>query len=215
MAALTPVASSEALVGVIQKSGLLSADTLAKVSAAAQATPDAGQLARDLLKAGTLSKWQAGQLLHGYHQLTIGKYKLLEQLESGAIGRVYLAEHAQMGRRALLKVLSKRQSADPATVKRFLTQAQQACGLDHRNISHVYDVNQDDERNYVVVEHVEGTDLARLVEKHGPLPLGEALEYVRQAVEGLIHAHAAGVCHGDLKPANLLLDDSDTIKIID
>jgi serine/threonine protein kinase len=215
MTGLTPVASSDAFLGAIQKSGLLSADAFAKVQNAAAATTDPKLLARDLLKAGTLTKWQVGQLLHGYHQLVIGKYKLLDQLETGEIGRVYLAEHAQMGRRHLLKVLSKRHSADPATVKRFLNQAQQACGLDHRHVSHVYDVNQDGDRNYVVMEHVEGYDLEQLVEKSGPLPPADALEFLRQAADGLLHAHAAGVVHGDLKPSNLLLDNSGTIKIAD
>ena len=215
MAALTPVASVEALVSAIQKSGLLSADALEKVRAAAAKTSDPKIVVRDLLKDGTLTKWQAGQLLHGYHQLTLGKYKLLDQLSSSPTGRVYLVEHSQMARRHTLKVLAKRLASNPQAVKQFLTAAQNACNLDHRNISHVYDVNQEGDRHYVVMDHIEGETLEQLIARSGPVKLPQALDFIAQAAEGLAHAHDNGVVHGDLKPANLLRDPSGTLKILE
>src|SRR5262245_37186883 len=215
MAALTPVASVEALVSVIEKSGLFSSDALAKVRDAATKASEPKALARDLVKAGTLTRWQAEQLINGYHRLVIGKYKLLDQLGISPTGRVYLAEHAQMGRRHTLKVLARRLASNADAVKHFLDSARNACHLDHRNISHVYDVSQDRIGHYVVMEHVEGQDLEQLVERTGRVHLSQALDFVRQAAEGLAHAHASGVVHGDLKPANLLRDHSGTIKILE
>src|SRR5262245_31870598 len=215
MAALTPVASVEALVSAIEKSGLLAAGGLEKVRDAAVKTSDPKALARDLVKSGVLTRWQAEQLINGYHRLLVGNYKLLDQVGTSSTGRLYLAEHAQMGRRHLLKVLARRLASNPDAVKHFLDSARDACSLDHRNVSHVYDVNQDRIGHYVVMERVEGQNLEDLVERTGRVPVEQALEFVRQAAEGLAHAHANGVVHGDLKPANLLRDHSGTIKILE
>src|SRR5262245_63655480 len=215
MAALTPVASVEALVSAIEKSGLLSAGGSEKVREAAAKASEPKALARELVKGGVLTRWQAEQLINGYHRLLVGNYKLLDQVGTSPTGRLYLAEHAQMGRRHLLKVLARRLASNPEAVKHFLDSARNACSLDHRNVSHVYDVNQDRIGHYVVMEHVEGQHLEDLVERIGRVPVEQALEFVRQAAEGLAHAHANGVVHGDLKPANLLRDHSGTIKILE
>jgi serine/threonine protein kinase len=215
MAALTPIASVEALVSAIEKSGLLSSDGLEKVREAAAKASDPKALARDLIKCGLLTRWQAEQLINGYHRLLVGNYKLLDQIRTSPTGRLYLAEHAQMGRRHLLKVLARRLASNAEAVKHFLDSARNACSLDHRNISHVYDVNQDRIGHYVVMEQVEGQTLEDLVERTGRVPVEQALEFVRQAAEGLAHAHANGVVHGDLKPVNLLRDHSGTIKILE
>src|SRR5438105_2942658 len=215
MAALTPVASVDALISAIEKSGLLSAGELEKVREAAAKAGEPKALARDLIKSGTLTRWQAEQLINGYHRLIVGNYKLLDQIGTSPTGRLYLAEHAQMGRRHTLKVLARRLASNPEAVKHFLDSARNACSLDHRNISHVYDVNQDRIGHYVVMEHVEGQNLEDLVERTGRVSPEQALDFVRQAAEGLAHAYANGVVHGDLKPANLLRDHSGTIKILE
>jgi serine/threonine protein kinase len=215
MAALTPVESVEALLRAIEKSNLLSPDALAKARETAAALTDARAVARALIKDGTLTRWQADQLLHGFHRLIVGKYKLLDQLETSPTGRVYLAEHVQMGRRHALKVLAKSLVKNPDAVARFLKGAQNACGLDYRNISHVYDVSHDRLGHYVVMEHVEGQNLEQLVEKRGPLKLSQALDYILQVADGLAYAHSHGVVHGDLKPANLVRDNNGVIKILE
>jgi len=206
---------AETFADAIAKSGLLAADALAKVRQAAAGKPDGKSLARDLVKEGTLTRWQAAQLLHGYSTLTVGKYRLLDQLGAGETGRVYLAEHAQMNRRHALKILSRRQTAKPDVLKRFLAEAQRVCALEHRNLSHVYDVNQDGDKYFLVMEYVEGQDLKKLVEAGGPVPAVKASELVLQAIDGLIHAHEKQVVHGDLKPTNLIVDATGTLKITD
>ena len=213
--AISTVSDAAALVAAVTKSGLLSADVLAEVREAAAARPDAKALARDLVKNGTLTRWQAAQLLHGYSTLVIGKYRLLDQLGAGETGRVYLAEHAQMNRRHALKILSRRQTSKPDVLKRFLDEAQRVCALDHRNLSHVYDVNQDGDKYFLVMEHVAGQDLKHLVESGGPLASARAAELLLQALDGLQHAYENQVVHGDLKPTNLIVDASGTLKITD
>lgn len=215
MAALTPVESVEALLSAIEKSNLLSAEGLAKARETAAPLNDPKAAARALIKDGTLTRWQADQLLHNYHRLIVGKYKLLDQLETSPTGRVYLAEHVQMGRRHALKVLAKRLATNPEAVALFLKGAQNACGLDHKNISHVYDVSQDRLGHFVVMEFVEGQSLEQIVEKSGPLKAPQALEYISQIADGLVYAHSHGVVHGDLKPANVVRDNNGVIKILE
>ena len=215
MATLSIVESVDAFVATIEKSGLLPAEAMAKVRELAAKSDSPKALARPLVKDGTLTNWQANQLLYGFHKLVIGKYKLLNQLGAGEMGRVYLAEHVQMGRRHCLKVLSRRHTSKPEVLKQFLDEAQRVCALEHRNLSHVYDVNQSGDQYYLVTEYVEGQDLQSLVAKGGKLPVAEALGYARQTAEGLAHAHEQGVVHGDLKPSNLVLDDGGTVKILE
>ena len=213
MASVARVATSEALVEALQKSGLLAAEQMAKARQAAAATSDPKALARQLIKSGLITLWQAHQLLHGYYLLVVGKYKLLDQLASGATGRVYLAEHMQIQRRHALKILSRRHAAKPEVLKRFLADAERLCALDHRNLSHIYDVNQDGDKYFLVMEYVEGQSLQKVVEKSGPVAPALAALYALQAAEGLAHAHEQGVFHGDLQPASMLLDASGTVKI--
>jgi serine/threonine protein kinase len=215
MAGATVVKDSGTFVEGLAKSGLFTADSLAAIREQAAAQPDVKLLARDLVKDGKLTRWQAAQLLHGFYLLVVGKYRLLDQLGSGETGRVYLAEHAQMGRRHALKILSRRQSSRPELLKRFLADAQRICGLDHRNLSHYFDVNQDGDKYYLVMEYVEGEDLAKLIASRGPLPRAKALDIILQTIQGLSHAYERQVVHGDLKPTNLMLDASGTVKIAD
>jgi serine/threonine protein kinase len=215
MAAVSSLTSVEAFVDALQKSRLLTAERLAAVREEAQAHVDPKQLARDLVKTGTLTKWQAVQLLHGFHTLVIGNYKLLDQLGSGPTGRTYLAEHAQMGRRHALKILSRLHTRRPGALKRFLTEAERASGLHHRHLSHIYDVSNEDDRYYVVMEYAEGQNLQQLVQRKERLSPRRSADYVAQAAEGLAHAHEQGVVHGGLKPSNLLVENDGNVKILD
>jgi serine/threonine-protein kinase len=215
MAKALPAPDLNVFLNALEHSSLLTAEAVAKARESAAETPDAKAIARDLLKSGDLTRWQAGQLLHGYAGLVVGKYALLDQLGAGEMGRVYLAEHVQMNRRVALKVLSRRHTQRPEILQRFLDDAQKSAALDHRNLIHVYDVNQDGDRYFLVMEYVEGQDLQKLVEQSGKLPAAKALAYIRQVAEGLKHAHEKHVFHGDLKPTNLLVDAHGTVKVLD
>ena len=207
--------SPEKFLQVVQKSQLLTPDDLAEFASGDEQGRDPVIIARSLIKQGKLTKWQASQLLSGYFQLMFGKYKLCDQIGKGELGSVYLAENAKLGRKVALKALSRKHTANPELVKRFLDEARAAAALDHRNIIHVHDVTSEGERHYVVMEYVAGQVLQAKVEADGPLPIDVAIACVRQAAEGMQYAHDQHVLHRDLKPANLMVDSQGTIKIMD
>lgn len=179
------------------------------------------ELAHILVKHGLLTKLQAGELLRGRWRgfFIGGKYKVLEHLGSGGMGRVYLCEHARMGRRVAIKVLPPEKADDDATYRRFMREARAAASLDHPNIVRAHDIDHEpsgqDVIHFLVMEYVDGASLQEIVGKVGPLSVERACHYVWQAACGLQYAHDAGLVHRDIKPANLLLDRAGLVKILD
>ncbi len=207
---------------LVQRSGLVEKDQLdAALSELTQqigqpAPADADQIATHLIEAGLITRWQAERLLDGrYRGFFLGKYKLLDELGSGGMSRVYLAEHVLMQRRVAIKVLPASRVDDTSYLARFHLEAQAAAALDHRNIVRAYDVDNVGNIHYLVMEYVEGRDLQQMVKRDGPLEPAVAAEYIRQAAEGLAHAHHAGLIHRDIKPANLLVDLKNVVKVLD
>src|SRR6185437_6316404 len=105
--------------------------------------------------------------------------------------------------------------ADSSYLGRFHREARAAAALDHPNIVRAFDVDHEGDVHYLVMEYVEGSDLRELVETGGPLDFRTAADYIRQASDGLAHAHEAGLIHRDLKPANLLVDRKGVVKVLD
>ena len=128
---------------------------------------------------------------------------------------VYLAEHTLMQRRVAIKVLPKHRVEDTSYLARFHREAQAVAALDDRNIVRAYDVDCDEGVHYLVMEYVNGSDLQVIVKENGPLDYPVAADYIRQAARGLAHAHAAGLIHRDVKPANLLVDREGVLKVLD
>jgi serine/threonine-protein kinase len=122
-----------------------------------------------------------------------------------------------MQRRVAIKVLPQKRVNDSSYLQRFFLEAQAAAALDHRNIVRAYDLDCDEatQTHYIVMEFVDGQDLQAMVKTEGPLEYARAAEYVRQAAEGLAHAHQAGLIHRDIKPANLLVDKHNVVKVLD
>ena len=131
------------------------------------------------------------------------------------MGVVYLARHRLMDRPVALKVLNQRLTARQGAVERFRGEVQAAAKLDHPNVVRVHDADQAGDLHFLVMEFVEGTDLARLVRERGPLPVPVACGYARQAAVGLQHAHERGLVHRDVKPSNLMLTPGGTVKVLD
>src|SRR5262249_55423206 len=104
-----------------------------------------------------------------------------------------------------LKLIRKERLTSTQAAERFLREIRAAAVLDHPHIVRALDAEQTERGLCLVMEYVEGTDLHHLVEEHGPLPLAEAVVYVRQTALGLQHAFEQGLVHRDIKPANLLL----------
>ena len=165
-------------------------------------------LARRLIDRDLISQWQATNLLRGkYKGYFLGKYKLLGFLGSGGMSSVYLAEHTLMRRKQAIKVLPKKRVGDASYLDRFKLEAFATAALDHPNIVRAYDIDNEGDVHYLVMEFVAGSDLQSLVSKRRAVGLSRRGVLRPQAAEGLQHAHEAGFIHRDVKPANLLLDD--------
>ncbi len=135
----------------------------------------------------------------------LAEYQLLEKLGEGAMGIVYRAMHVDMERVVALKVLAKEHLQDERSVARFKREMVAVAKLDHPNIVRAYDARQIDDCHVLIMEYLRGFTLEQLAAHLGPLPTPDACELIRQAAEGLHHAHGHGLVHRDIKPSNLLL----------
>jgi serine/threonine-protein kinase len=166
-------------------------------------------LAQQLIGQGWLTPFQANYLLQGRgHELLLGSYVLLERLGEGGMGAVYKARHVTLDRTVALKLIRKERLDNAVAVRRFRREIRAAAQVEHPHIVRAFDADEVDGRHLLVMEYVEGIDLAQLVKKQGPLPVRAACDYVRQAALGLQHAFEKGLIHRDIKPHNLLLQTS-------
>lgn len=134
----------------------------------------------------------------------LGPYALRERLGAGGMGRVYRAEHTLLKRVVAVKVLAPELVRSPTARARFRREVEAAARVDSPHVVAALDAGEHDGRDYLVMEYVEGCDLADLVKREGPLPWRVALTCVLHAARGLAAAHAAGIVHRDVKPANLI-----------
>jgi serine/threonine-protein kinase len=135
-----------------------------------------------------------------------GKYRLERLLGSGGMGEVYLAFHEQLGRRVALKVLKEEALREPELRGRFQREAMAAGRLANDHIARVFDIGTlENGAPFMVMEYLEGLDLAAYLKQRGALPVAEVLDLLWQVCAGITVAHAAGIVHRDLKPANLFL----------
>ena len=177
---------------------------------------DHPRLAELLIQEGLLTRWQADKLLAGKHKgFRLGKYKLLGQIGKGGMSSVYLAEHELMKRRVAVKVLPRNRVNDSSYLERFRLEARAVAKLDDPNIVRAYDIDNEGDVHYIVMEYVDGQDLHQIVAGQGPLDFDTAADYIAQVANGLQHAHEMGLVHRDIKPANCLVDRHGTVKLLD
>jgi serine/threonine protein kinase len=148
------------------------------------------------------------------------KYRLVRLLGEGGMGTVYEARHDVIGRRFAVKFLHAELAQHPEILARFRREAQAAGSLENENIAAVTDFGSSpDGAPYIVMEFLEGQDLAKVLAQTGPLPIQRAAHILIQVCRGLFAAHGRGIVHRDLKPENLLLqtrgDGGDLVKILD
>lgn len=208
------------LIDRVRRSGLIPADRLDGFLVGLQASGRAPETPVELLNrmvdAGMITQFHADRLAAGkYKGFQLGSYLILDQLGTGGMGQVYLAEHAAMRRLVALKVLPVFSADDAVARERFLREARATAALDHPNIVRVFDLCQEGRLLYLVMEYVEGISLQTHVARTGPLGVTAACHYARQVAFGLQHAHELGFVHRDIKPANLLLDRSGVVKVLD
>jgi tRNA A-37 threonylcarbamoyl transferase component Bud32 len=143
------------------------------------------------------------------------RYRIMEFLGSGGMGKVFKAVHRLMQRPVAIKVINRDLVRRPEAVERFRREVKAAARLSHPNIVTAYDAEEAGGTHFLVMEFVEGTNLAREVAGRGPLPVGAACDFTRQAALGLQHAFERGMVHRDIKPQNLILTPQGQVKVLD
>jgi len=143
-----------------------------------------------------------------------GRYQVVERLGAGGMGVVYRAEDTWLGRTVAIKVLRPELAADADFLRRFRREAKAAACLSHPNIVSLFDVGQDGDLHYLVMEYVPGHTLEQRLDR-GPLPPGEAVRVASLVAAALEHAHSHDVVHRDIKPQNILLAPGGQVKVTD
>ena len=143
------------------------------------------------------------------------RYELIDLLGQGGMADVYLAKDTILNRTIAIKILRTSLAKDPIYIARFQREASAAAALSHKNIVEIYDVGEDNNQYYIVMEYVPGTTLKELVLKRGALHVMEAIDIMKQVLSGTARAHQMGIIHRDLKPQNILVTDSGVAKIAD
>ncbi len=211
-------ASIDEFLDLVRKSGVADEKRLDAYVLRARAgmPPEPAKVAGLLVQEGILTNFQAENILAGkWRRFSIGKYKVLERLGSGGFAQVYLCEHKLMRRRVAVKVLPVAKAKNSSALERFYREARAAAALDHPNIVHAYDIDQDNDLHFIVMEYVDGANLQEIVKRSGPLSVPRACHYMQQAALALQNAHEHSLVHRDIKPGNILVDRTGVVKILD
>lgn len=151
----------------------------------------------------------------GAGSLLQDRYRLEEKLATGGMGSVFRATDEKLDRSVAVKILAANLAEDESFVERFRREARAAAGLRHPRIANVFDAGEADDCHFIVMELAGGRDLARLLREEGPLSQERSVGIVDQICLALGHAHAAGIIHRDVKPANIIVGDDDSVKVTD
>ena len=136
----------------------------------------------------------------------LGKYDVQEEIGRGGMGAVYRAYDPTLGRRVAIKVLAPHLTWEQTFIERFVREAQAAAQIKHPNIVTIYDVGQEGNWHYFVMEHLEGRTLTEVIQRQGQIPAQQAVDILRQLAEALDYAHSRDLVHRDVKPSNAMID---------
>jgi serine/threonine-protein kinase len=190
----------------LKRSGLLSREQYVEVKGLVPETARGRVLARRLVEKGVLTRFQAERLLVGRTSgFQLDHYVILEELGRGGMGRVYKARHRTLNRIVALKILAPDLTQSDRAQEMFKHEMRAIAQLVHPNIVTAFDANKVGDRYYLILEYVDGPNLDQLVKLGGPLSIGQACDFIRQAAQGLQCAHIHGMVHRDIKPANILV----------
>jgi serine/threonine-protein kinase len=221
-----PIQTADDLIQALQASGLFPPEQFPALLRELDPLGDDPQdLIRHLVQTDRLTLYQVRKVIHGKAaELFVGDFVITDKLGEGGMGKVYRARPVQGGREVALKIVRSNLLNNPVVRGRYQREKNAAAALRHPNIVAVEDAGEADGRTWLVMEFVDGIDLARLVRIHGVLPVPEACEYVRQAALGLQYAHDQGFVHRDIKPSNVVVsgerhvpeaEEPASVKILD
>jgi len=143
------------------------------------------------------------------------RYELLEKVGDGGMAIVYKARCRVLDRIVAIKILKTEYAKDNSFVEKFKTEAQAAARLSHPNIVNIFDVGQDQDVHYIVMEYVEGRTLKEIIHAEAPLPIDQAVNIAIMICDGIHHAHERGIIHRDIKPHNILVTRDGMVKVAD
>jgi eukaryotic-like serine/threonine-protein kinase len=144
-----------------------------------------------------------------------GRYKVLEMIGGGGMANVYLAHDMILDRDVAVKMLRLDFANDEEFIRRFRREAQSATSLAHPNIVSIYDVGEESDLYYIVMEYVEGQTLKQYIQQSSPLQVEDTIEIMKQLTSAISHAHQNQIIHRDIKPQNILVDRFGNVKITD
>ncbi|MEK3884408.1 Stk1 family PASTA domain-containing Ser/Thr kinase [Paenibacillus sp. PL2-23] len=148
------------------------------------------------------------------HDLS-GRYEILSRIGGGGMALVYKAHDVLLNRKVAVKVLRQQFVNDEEFIRRFRREAQSAAALSHPNVVSIYDVGQEDDTHYIVMEYVEGNNLNEMIQERAPLQADEAVRIAVQISDALDHAHSNHIIHRDIKPHNILIGNNGRVKVTD
>ncbi len=142
------------------------------------------------------------------------RFRVIRKLGKGGMGEVLLAEDLKLKRKVAVKSILTSSLSDSSSKIRFLREAQTASQLDHPNICTIYEIYEEDEHDYIVMQYVDGITVDYIL-KVKPLSINKSLDIALQVCNGMIEAHEKGVIHRDLKPGNIMVDKKGGVKVLD
>lgn len=157
---------------------------------------------------GEIANTVSGQLIIN------NRFKVLDKIGKGGMGEIFLAEDVKLKRKVAVKSILTKALSDPASKARFLREAQTASQLDHTNICTIYEIYEEDDKDYIVMQHIDGITLDQII-KIEQLSIGKVLDIAIQICDGMIEANSKKIIHRDIKPANIMVDKKGIIKILD
>ncbi|SDJ02877.1 Stk1 family PASTA domain-containing Ser/Thr kinase [Salimicrobium halophilum] len=149
------------------------------------------------------------------NQMLNDRYHVKSMIGGGGMANVYLAFDTILERHVAIKVLRLEYGDDDEFITRFHREAQAAISLNHPNIVNIFDVGEESDIYYMVMEYVDGMTLKKYIQTHAPVNLEEAVRIMRQITDAIGHAHENGLIHRDIKPQNILIDSSGAVKVTD
>lgn len=144
-----------------------------------------------------------------------GRYQVIERIGGGGMALVYRGHDILLNRNVAIKVLRNQFVHDEEFIRRFRREAQSAASLSHPNVVSIYDVGQEDEVHYIVMEYVEGKNLNEIIKERAPLQVDESIRIASQICDALDHAHQNQIIHRDIKPHNILIGRNGRVKVTD